>query len=226
MAFMEEHGKSLIQQLTMVRRLDGLAWSLASFYALMIFTFQDIFVSSSPFICCVPLFLMAFACLRIPVGIENLPKWNSTVKKLQIGVFLCAFNFPFLIFIEKGSDSLYLSLCSFISLLSLFCSLGWIAAVCQSLAHSLGDSVVESEAKIAQRLIWSVLVGALLLVTIFLIMKETVFMQHLLSSRQWGLTWRFATLFFVFPLILPLTLLFRIKFSLLKRYKDNLQRLS
>ena len=222
---MEEHGKSLIQQMTMLRGLDGLGWSLASFYVLMIFTFQDIIVSSAPFMSCVPLFLMAFACLRIPVGMENLPKWNSTVKKLQIGVFLCAFNFPFLIFIEKGSDSLYLFLCSFISLLSLFCSLGWIAGLCQSLAHFLGDSVIESEAKIARRLIWSALVGAFLLLTIFLIMKDTVFMQSLLSSRQWGFSWRFTTLFFVFPLILPLTLLFRIKFALLKRYKANLQRL-
>ena len=83
----------------------------------------------------------------------------------------------------------------------------------------MNEKVIASEARLAVKLIYGFALTAVGIMAVFIV--EANFLKVLAQRGLLDVVYKLSVLVLVFPLIFPVTLLFRLKFMLIKNYKNR-----
>lgn len=212
--------KNLLIQFSLLRGLDFISWSLVAFYCLALFTLQDIYFSSSPYFVLLPLLTLVYGALIIPDTFLDERGWRLSVTKLRCYSLVCALNFPFIIFIQLVGKTTYFAICCGLVVFSLVQILLALTELSYSVASRFYESILASEAKLGRRLIYAFTL--ITVVVMLLYMGNPGFLRELKYKGILDAALKIMALFLVFPMIFPVTLLFRLKFALIKKHKEEI----
>lgn len=208
-------------QFSLLRGVDFISWSLCAFYCLGLFTFQDIQFTTFPFLIILPLLSLVYGTLIIPDDFLDEKSWINNVTKLRCFSLICALNFPFVIFIQMTDKSNYFAICCGLVIYSFVQILLSISELSHKVAASYEESVLASEGRLGVRMIY--VFTLLSLIAMLLYMTNPVFLRELKYSGYLDAALKVMALFLIFPVIFPVTLLFRLKFALLKKHKEEIR---
>ena len=210
----------LLSLVDLTRNLDIIFWNLLAFYVILISTFQSVEVSAFPFLSCLPLFCVAYVTFKISASAFKDEKYAAVLRKMRVYSLVAAFNYPFFIFIQSY-DSLYFLICTFIAMAAFYLFLTEEVALCAILSEKFDDHILARECRKTGMLIYvsAVLFTAYLIMTV----QVPLLYELILSMGEWGRV--IEILLFViimFPLMLPLTLLFRLRLLLVQNYREKM----
>ena len=212
--------KNLLIQFSLLRGLDFISWSLVAFYCLALFTLQDIYFSNFPYFVLLPLLSLVYGSFVIPDDFLDERGWRLSITKLRCYSLICALNFPFLIFIQLAGKNTYFAICCGLVIFSIVQILLAVTEMSYSVASKFHETILASEAKLGRRLIY---VFTLLTVVVMLFyMGNPGFLRELKYKGVLDAALKIMALFLVFPIIFPVTLLFRLKFALIKKHKEEI----
>lgn len=218
MTYKKQESDDAVSHFNLIRGLDCILWSLTSFYILLLFQWQDFFIASFPFVVCLPLFSLAYGSFQLPVKLWQSPL--NEVSSMQSWSLLAALTFPFVLFMQE-SFTFYFILCAFVSLVSCVKVLLVLMKICLRISEGYKDAVLLSEAKWARRFIYFAVVLVSVSACLYFVYLDEL--RGLIRGYGLGLLMRLGVLFLVFPLLFPVTLLFRLKLLVIRKYKEKLQ---
>ncbi|MCM8541768.1 MAG: hypothetical protein NE328_15985 [Lentisphaeraceae bacterium] len=212
----------LIELFILSRSLDGIFWGLLTLYIAIIATFQDLIFSTFPYLMCLPLFVILYSSVKIPISLIDNAHWKKNIQNLKIFSLLAAFTFPFIVFLVRGGTNNYFALCTIIAVYSFLRLLTSCAYMAQHLGAFYKENVLAKEAKVAIGFIYlSVIVAS---VYIFLVASKPAIVSAIINNGSLGLIIKVSMLIvIVFPLLLPVTLLFRLKTLVILNTKEKLR---
>ena len=208
-------------QFSLLRGVDFISWSLCAFYCFGLFTFQDIYYTSFPYLIMIPLLSLIYGAFLLPDGFLEDKNWRTIVTKLRCYSLVCGLNFPFVIFIQMSDKNKYFAICCGLVIYSFVQILLSISELSHKVAARYEEPVLASEGRLGVRMIY--IFTLLSVVAMLLYMTNPGFLRELKYSGYLDAALKVMALFLVFPLIFPVTLLFRIKFSLLKKHKEEIK---
>ena len=210
-----------ISQFSLVRSIDFISWSFVAFYSLILVTMQDIYFSTFPFLMNIPLFTLMYGALKLPESYLPEKEWQFVVSRIRTFSTIGAFTFPFVIFVQLTHKSTYFALCCGLAVFSLMQILIAVSEICRLISVKFNEHVLASEGKLAVRLIYVFAFLAVLIMSLYIIEPE--FLRQLKERGLMDHVLKVAILLLVFPLLFPVTLIFRIKFTLIRKYKENIR---
>ena len=213
----------IITNLNLIRSLDCQAWSLLSFYFLLLVTTQDILVVNFPYLVCIPLMSLVYGVLKLPDKFMGLSNWSARVFRMRLYVLVGAFNFPFVIFMLKNGPRPHYVISSYLAVVALVLYLLRVAAMSQVLGNQYNDPALESEGRMGVRLIYFSVFLLSAVALVFAILPHFKVLQVLATSRLTEIIFILVALICVFPLVLPITLLFRVKSVVLRNLKESVR---
>jgi hypothetical protein len=205
----------------LIRSLDIIFWNLAAFYVIFISSFQDIESSLFPYLSALPLFCIAYSTMKLPVNFD-INGWREMILNLRAFSLIASFTFPFFVFMNS-STSQYFMVCTLVALFTFYKFLSAIMAMCNVLSVK-NDPVLAKEAKATGVLIYAsaFLLAAYLLMLIF----QPLLLQHIFTIAKYGYVLKAGLMIIiVFPLLLPLTIMFRVKQIVVQNYKEKLRNI-
>ena len=211
----------LLELYVLTRSLDGIFWGLLTLYVAIISTFQDLVFSTFPYLMCLPLFVILYSAVKMPLSFMDNPVWSRNIQNLKLFSLIAAFTFPFIVFLIRGGSSNYFAMCSIVAVYSFLRLLTSCCYMAQHLGTFYKEEVMAREARIAIGFIYlSVIVAA---VYIFLVAAKPAMVSSIMNGSL-GLIIKLSMLIvIVFPLLLPVTLLFRLKTLVILNTKEKLR---
>ena len=217
------YSPDLISLYSLTRSLDGIFWGLLFFYLTLIATFQDLVFASFPFLCCLPLFLISYSAYKIPIDFLSDPKWKKCLENLRTFSMIASFTFPFIIFMIKADRNDYFAICSIVAVYGAIRTVISLSGLSVQLGTYYDDKNLAKEGKLAVVLIYVSIMTAIAYV--FTAVSNPALVGALLNSGTFGLIFKVGILIIiVFPLLLPLTLLFRLKTLIIFNTKEKLRK--
>lgn len=224
-----EEGESLsyspdiISLYSLSRCLDGIFWGMLFFYITLIATFQDLVFSTFPFLCCLPLMMISYASFKLPVDFLKEPAWKKNLENLRTFSLIAAFTFPFIIFMVKADKNDYFAICSIVAVYAVLRMIVSLARMSVLLGSFFGEEGLAKEGRLAVVFIYLSLITAASY--IFTVISNPALINNLLNSGSLGLIIKVGILIIiVFPLLLPVTLLFRLKTLIIFNTKEKLRK--
>ena len=213
----------LIGLYSLSRCLDGMFWSLLFFYITLIATFQDFVFSTFPFLCCLPLFMIAYSSFKLPVDFIKEESWARNLQGLRTFSLIAAFTFPFIVFLVKADRDSYFAICSITAVYALLRMITAIARLSVLLGEFYSEANLAKEGKLSVFFIYVSMITAASYV--FAVVSNPALINNLLNSGSLGLIIKVGVLIvIVFPLLLPVTLLFRLKTLIIFNTKEKLRK--
>lgn len=201
----------------LIRAQDVIFGSVLAFYVIFTASFQDIEMSLFPYLSALPLFCIAYTTMKLPANFDC-KNWASSLLKLRLFSVIAAFTFPFFIFVQS-SNSIYFMSCTLIGLFSFYKFLLVNTYMCSLLSLKYKDAGLAQEGRTTAYLLY---ISALLMVFyIVLSFKQDLFILETVSMAVKA-AW---LIIIVFPLLLPLTIMFRVRLLVVQNYKEKLRSL-
>ncbi len=207
-----------------LRVLEGSFWALLVFYICLIATVKDWTFATFPYLSCVPLFVLIYLAFRFPVEFIVEQKWQDNLRDFKIYSLIAAFNFPFLVFLSKGTVNEYFKWCSIFAVYALFKVLKVFLKMVVYGGGVYGDKSLVQEAKLALILL-NISVFILLSLTYLYLKMPIIFTEFTGLEGKFGLVKLLVLILIIFPLIFPITLLFRIRCLVYQDYLTKVERL-
>ena len=213
---------ALIDMFTLSRSLDGIFWGLLTMYISVIATFQDLLFSTFPYLMCLPLLVISYSAIKMPLSFMADEKWQKNIQNLKTFSVVAVFTFPFVVFLVKAGNNNYFAICTIIAVYSFLRVLTSSAFMAHHLGEHFNEKLLAKEARAAIGFIYlSIIVAA---VYIFLVAAKPGIVAVYLNSGSLGLIIKVAMLIvIVFPLLLPVTILFRLKTLILLNTKEKMR---
>lgn len=213
----------LLSLFTLTRCLDGIFWSLLTFYVILISTFRDLIFSSFPFLVCLPLFVICLVSFKIPGDFLSVPEWRKNIQMMKVFSLVAAFNFPFIIFLVRGSSSSHFSICSIVAIYSTMRVLNGVVLTTKSLGGYYQEESLVKESRMAS--IFLYLSISVAIAYLYMVTARPAFLANVLNNQSVGVIIKVSMLIvIIFPLLLPVTLLFRIKTIISIKTKNKLRK--
>jgi hypothetical protein len=212
-----EHDIEPSDYIDLIRAQDVIFGNLLAFYVIFSATFQDIEMSIFPYLSSLPLFCIAYTTMKLPANFD-IEGWQSIVFKLRLFSAIAAFSFPFFIFVHISSSAYFMT-CTLIGLFSFYKFLAVSTKMSSLLSLKYDDPSLAQEGRTTGFMLY---VSALLVVVyLALSLKQDMFI-----IEQVGVAARVAWLILiVFPLLLPLTVMFRVRLLVVQNYKEKMRSL-
>jgi len=224
-----EKGENLLQSpdllslYTLTRCLDGVFWGLLFFYLTLIATFQDLVFSTFPFLCCLPLFLIAYSAFKIPVDFVEGTTWKKNLENLRTYSLVAAFTFPFVIFMIKADKNDYFAICAIAAVYGSLRMITSLARIAIELGVFYEEKSLAKEGRLAVVFIYISIITAV--AYLFTAVSNPALLNNILHSSNLGVLLKVGILIIiVFPLLLPVTLLFRLKTLIIFNTKEKLRK--
>ena len=172
---------------------------------------------------CLPLFVILYSAIKIPLSFTDSEQWRKNTQNLKMFSLVAALTFPFIVFLVRGGTNNYFALCSIIAVYSFLRLLTSCAYMAQHLGLFFKELVLAKESKIAIAFIYlSVVVAG---AYIFLVASKPTLVSAIMNNGSLGLIIKVSMLIvIVFPLLLPVTLLFRLKTLVILNTKEKLRK--
>jgi hypothetical protein len=212
---------NLLNHFSLLRGVDLIFWSLLIFYGLILVTMQDVYILSFPYLMVLPLGSLVLGTLKLPDGFSQSEDWPKALNRLRIFSLIGAFTFPFVIFVQLSEKNTYFALCCGLGIFAIMQILIGTAQLCRIVSLSLNEQTLAAEGKLAAKLIY--LFAIIMVIVMMLYINDSSLIRTLHDRGLLDAAFKVLVLFLVFPLIFPITLLFRLKFALFKMYKQKVR---
>ena len=172
---------------------------------------------------CLPLFVISYSAVKIPTTFIKEAGWQKNIQNMKLFSLVAAFTFPFIIFLIRGGTSNYFVICTIIAIYSVLRLLTACSYMAQYLGRYYREETLAKEARIAVGFIYlSIVVAA---VYIFIVASRPAWVSAVINNGSMGLIIKVSMLIvIVFPLLLPVTLLFRLKALVIQNTKEKLRK--
>ncbi|MCM8535804.1 MAG: hypothetical protein NE334_07710 [Lentisphaeraceae bacterium] len=209
-------------QFSLIRSVDFISWSFLSFYCLVLVTMQDIYFSIFPYLMAAPLFTLMYGTLKLPDQFLPTIEWQSIVNRLRVFSLLLAFTFPFIIFVQLVEKNTYFAICCGLAIFALMQILIGLAELCHYVSREYQEFVLASEGRLAVRLVYAFAFVSVVIMALY--MADLEIIRALKDKGLLDAVLKLSVLLLVFPLIFPVTLIFRLKFLMLRKYKEQVRK--
>lgn len=172
---------------------------------------------------CLPLFVIAYSSMKLPANFLSEPDWQRNIQNMRLFSLVASFTFPFVVFLIRGGTNNYFVLCTIVAIYSILRLLTSCSLMARLLALFYREEVLAKEAKIAIGFIYlSISVAA---AYIFIVAARPGWLNEILNRGYLGIIIKVSMLIvIVFPLLLPVTLLFRLKVLVSQNTKEKLRK--
>ena len=205
------------------KSFDGLFWGILSFYILLMSTFQDFVFSTFPYLCILPLVILNRAAMKMPINLKIDAKWDSNITQIKVFSLIALFNFPFLIFAVKSGINKYYAICILVGFYAILQVLILLTKISHSLGSFYEDSSIARESKISTSLLYISSLTAIIYLLLVTARPDIIAKLNVLGRAEIFVKVAILAVI-VFPLLLPVTLLFRVKTLISHNIKDKIRK--